>query len=167
LALLVKLIAATVDGPPRVEWRWQAKTVALDLSGIAGHVTRDAYPHADADTWLVSGAPGTDEPEIERRFASPPERWGGAHHIRKLIRRNRERITYCYERVAQWQGGIAGDVMLHIMFGADGKVRAVQSDSALPREISACVEGVVASLELGDIDTPMLVNYPITFRMSE
>jgi hypothetical protein len=166
VAQRVERIEASVDGR-RLAWQRQASAVEIDLRGIAGHVARDAYPHLDADIWLVAGAPDRDESEVSRRFATPPERWGGARLIRKLFKRNRERITYCYERVAQWRGGIEGTVMLHILFGSNGTVTSVTSDSALPRAITSCLESVVATLELGELDAQTLVNYPIKFQMYE
>lgn len=162
---VVGRIEATIEGRGRREWRKQASAVELDLRGIAGHVAQDAYPHAGPDTWLVVGAPNRDERRFEHRFgARPPGFTSNKVQIKRMIKLNRERITYCYERVAQWRGELEGEVQLQFLIGLDGVVQHVTATSALPAEINSCLEGVVKAWPFGEIDAVTQVNYPLQFR---
>ncbi|MBL0216226.1 MAG: AgmX/PglI C-terminal domain-containing protein [Myxococcales bacterium] len=157
-------IEARVDGQPEQRWRRHARRIGLDLRALAAHVAEDAYPHADAGTWLVSGAPSRDEPNVSRRFASAPH---GPDRlaVRKMMRLNRERITYCYERVAQWQPALAGTVNLRFLIEPDGRVSAAQATSAFPEDINRCLENVLTAWTFLPGDGKTLVNYPLSFSM--
>ncbi len=157
-------IEAVIEGRGRREWRRLSSAVELDLRGIAGHVAQDAYPHAGPDTSLVVGAPNRDERTFERRFgARPPGFFSEKPQINRMMKLNRERITYCYERVAQWRGEIEGEVLLQFVIGTDGEVREVRATSAMPAEINTCLEGVVKAWQFSANDSVIHVNYPLRF----
>jgi hypothetical protein len=157
-------IEAMVEGRERREWRRHARAVELDLRGIEGYVKTDAYPHAGPDTWLIVGAPNRDERRFEHRFgARPPGFWSDKPQIKRMMRLNRERITYCYERVAQWRGEIEGEVQLQFLIGTDGVVQYATATSALPAEINTCLEGVVKAWQFAATDGVTQVNYPLRF----
>jgi hypothetical protein len=165
---VVGKIETIIQGRERREWRRHSRTVELDLRGIAGYVAADTYPHAGPDTWLVVGAPNRDEQLIERRFgARAPQLWSDKPKIKRMMKLNRERITYCYERVAQWQRGLEGEVQLRFVIGVDGVVQQAIATSALPAEINTCLEGVVKAWQFEAIETTLQVNYPLRFRMYE
>ncbi len=160
----VARIEARVDGQAEQRWRRQARRIDLDLRALPAHVAEDTYPHADAETWLVSGAPSREELNVSRRFASVPH---GADRlaIRKMMRLNRERITYCYERVAQWQPALAGTVDLRFVIEPDGRVSTAQATSAFPDDINRCLEHVLTAWTFLPGDGKTLVNYPLQFSM--
>lgn len=161
----VPRIEARVEGQPEQRWRRRARRIDLDLRGITAHVAKDAYPHADAETWLVTGAPTRDDRARSERFSRPP-RWGaGSAQIRAMMRLNRERITYCYERVAQWQPALEGTVSLQFLIEPDGRVSTAHATSALPAEINRCLEGVLTAWTFLEGDGRVLVNYPLMFSM--
>ena len=157
-------IEAMIEGRPSREWRKPARAVELDLRGIEGYVKTDAYPHAGPETWLVVGAPNREERSFERRFGAIPSGfWSNKPQIRRMMKLNRERMTYCYERIAQYRGEIEGEVLLQFLIGSDGTVLDVSSTSTLPVEITSCIEGVVKAWPFGPIETVTQVNYPLRF----
>lgn len=159
----VDRVEAVIEGRGRRAWRKLASTVELDLRGIAGHVAQDAYPHAGPNTWLVVGAPNRDEQVFARRLGVPRGFSPDRRDIKRMMKLNRERITYCYERVAQWRGELEGEVLLQFLIGTEGEVREVRATSALPEEINTCLEGVVKAWEFLESDTLTQVNYPLRF----
>ena len=85
--------------------------------------------------------------------------------IRRYIKRNIAKITYCYEKELLAKPGLAGTVSTQFFISPNGKVsssRAAGVDGA----VSSCVAGVIGAIEFpkpkggGGVQ----VNYPFTFR---
>ena len=84
--------------------------------------------------------------------------------IRRYIRRNLEKITYCYEKELLGRPQLAGSVTTRFVIEADGRVSAVEA-SGFDEAVTACVKGVMAGIAFPP--TPgerVMVNYPFTFR---
>jgi hypothetical protein len=84
--------------------------------------------------------------------------------IRRLIRRNINKIQYCYEQELVAQPGLEGRVNVRFSIGADGKV--TQSTGSGMPPVDACVAGVIAAIEFprptgGGV---VMVNYPFIFK---
>ena len=158
-------IEGTVEGHERQQWLKQQTAVALDLRGIEAHVADDAYPHVTKNVALVVGAPTRIDRPFEERFSRPPS-WGGDKRmIRRQMKLSIDRMTYCYERVAQWRKRpeLDGTVTLQFAIGMSGKIESVVSVSAFPAEITSCLENVVKEWEFPPLDAVVQVNYPLTF----
>jgi len=158
-------IEATVEGREHQQWLKHQTPVALDLRGIEAHVAEDPYPHANARIALVAGAPSRVASLVSERFSRPPG-WGGDKMmIRRRMKLSRERITYCYERVAQWRKRpeLEGTVNMQFVIERSGRVETAVANSTFPAEINTCLESVFKEWEFPELDTVVQVNYPITF----
>jgi hypothetical protein len=160
----VASIEVKVEGRPEQRWRQRAERIDVDLRGVAAHVAEDAYPHADAHTWLVAGAPLREPVVTETRFVSDPSP-GARRDVKTMMRRNRERIRYCYQRLAQWHPELEGEVMMQFMIEASGTVAFAKATSTLPAEINTCLEGVITAWTFLPSDGRALVNYPLRFSI--
>jgi hypothetical protein len=158
-------IEGSVEGRDRQQWRKHRSLVALDLRGIEAHVAQDRYPHANAEVALVAGAPTRTGSPFEERSSRLPRWSGDKMMIKQRMKLSRERLTYCYERVAQWRKRpeLDGQVMLQFVIGTSGKMETVVATSAFPAEINTCLENVLKDWEFPPMDGVVQVNYPLTF----
>ncbi len=161
-------IEATVAGHDRRQWTKQRTPVVLDLRGIEAHVAIDPYPHVTEHIALVAGAPE----RVDRPFESRSSRrvWSGDKMmIRRRMKLSRERITYCYEHVAQWRyrPELDGTVMLRFLIGTSGKIETAVATSTFPAEINTCLENVIKEWEFPLLDSAVQVNYPLDFRTAD
>lgn len=110
-------------------------------------------------------APARIERPFDTRFSRLPRWSGDKMMIRRRMKLSRERITSCYEHVAQWRyrPELDGQVMLQFEIGANGKVETATATSAFPAEINTCLENVLEEWEFPLLDTVVRVNYPLTF----
>jgi hypothetical protein len=84
--------------------------------------------------------------------------------IRRYIRRNLEKITYCYEKELIARPQLAGTVATRFTIEPDGHVSGADA-SGFDDTVAACVKNVMANIAFPP--TPgerVLVNYPFTFR---
>ena len=85
--------------------------------------------------------------------------------IRRYIKRNIQKITYCYEKELLASPELAGTVSAQFFITPDGRV-ATASASGVSTRVSSCVAGVIKSIEFpkpkggGGVQ----VNYPFTMR---
>jgi biopolymer transport protein ExbD len=85
--------------------------------------------------------------------------------IRRYIKRNIQKIQYCYEKQLLAMPGLAGTVIVQFMILADGKTRSTKASGVHPA-VSACVASVIGGIEFpkpkdgGSVQ----VAYPFTFR---
>lgn len=170
-------LRVSIPLPARVEIAIQLPVLERVVVETAGHPTttvdlRDvpARTHsnarfANAKTALVSGAPNRDEPVRDSgRFSRAPEWCCGKNPIRRTMKRSVEKLTYCYERIAQWRGEIEGTATMQFFIDARGAVTRVQTAATdLPPTITSCLEGVIAAWQFEGIEGPVLVNYPLRF----
>jgi pSer/pThr/pTyr-binding forkhead associated (FHA) protein len=85
--------------------------------------------------------------------------------IRRYIKRNIQKITYCYEKQLLAKPGLAGTVQTQFFISPNGNVTA-SSGSGVDPEVANCVADVIHQIEFpkpkggGGVQ----VNYPFTFR---
>ncbi|HUS28865.1 MAG TPA: AgmX/PglI C-terminal domain-containing protein [Kofleriaceae bacterium] len=85
--------------------------------------------------------------------------------IRRYIKRNIQKITYCYEKQLLVKPKLAGTVQTQFFITPNGNV-AKSSGSGVDPEVADCVAGVIKDIEFpkpkggGGVQ----VNYPFTFR---
>jgi pSer/pThr/pTyr-binding forkhead associated (FHA) protein len=85
--------------------------------------------------------------------------------IRRYIKRNIQKITYCYEKQLLAKPGLAGTVSTQFFITPNGNV-ATASGSGVDPEVANCVADVIKGIEFpkpkggGGVQ----VNYPFTFR---
>jgi hypothetical protein len=85
--------------------------------------------------------------------------------IRRYIKRNIQKITYCYEKQLLAKPGLQGTVSTQFFITPNGNV-AQSSGSGVDGEVSSCVAAVIKAIEFpkpkggGGVQ----VNYPFTFR---
>jgi hypothetical protein len=85
--------------------------------------------------------------------------------IRRYIKRNIQKITYCYEKQLLAKPGLSGTVSTQFFITPNGNV-ASSSGSGVDPEVANCVADVIKGIEFpkpkggGGVQ----VNYPFTFR---
>jgi pSer/pThr/pTyr-binding forkhead associated (FHA) protein len=85
--------------------------------------------------------------------------------IRRYIKRNISKITYCYEKQLLAKPGLAGTVSTQFFITPAGTV-ATSNANGVDGEVASCVAGVIKAIEFpkpkggGGVQ----VNYPFTFR---
>jgi hypothetical protein len=85
--------------------------------------------------------------------------------IRRYIKRNIQKITYCYEKQLLAKPGLSGTVVTQFFITPNGNV-ASSSGSGVDPEVASCVADVIHGIEFpkpkggGGVQ----VNYPFTFR---
>ncbi|MDB4962475.1 MAG: domain containing protein, partial [Myxococcales bacterium] len=85
--------------------------------------------------------------------------------IRRYIKRNIQKIQYCYEKELLAKPGLAGTVMTQFFITPNGNVQQ-SSGSGVDGNVASCVAGVIKAIEFpkpkggGGVQ----VNYPFTFR---
>ncbi|MFT3698954.1 MAG: AgmX/PglI C-terminal domain-containing protein [Kofleriaceae bacterium] len=85
--------------------------------------------------------------------------------IRRYIKRNIQKITYCYEKQLLAKPGLSGTVQTQFFISPNGNVTA-SNGSGVDPEVSSCVADVIKGIEFpkpkggGGVQ----VNYPFTFR---
>jgi hypothetical protein len=85
--------------------------------------------------------------------------------IRRYIKRNIPKITYCYEKQLLVKPALAGTVSTQFFISPSGAV-AVSNASGVDPEVAACIAAVIKGIEFpkpkggGGVQ----VNYPFTFR---
>jgi len=85
--------------------------------------------------------------------------------IRRYIKRNISKITYCYEKQLLAKPGLQGTVATQFFISPNGTVASANASGVDP-DVSSCVAGVLKGIEFpkpkggGGVQ----VNYPFTFR---
>jgi len=85
--------------------------------------------------------------------------------IRRYVKRNLAKITYCYEKELLVKSGLKGVVATQFFIAPSGKVTTATASGVDPN-VSDCVAGVIAAIEFpkpkggGGVQ----VNYPFSFR---
>jgi pSer/pThr/pTyr-binding forkhead associated (FHA) protein len=85
--------------------------------------------------------------------------------IRRYIKRNISKITYCYEKQLLAKPGLQGTVSTQFFIAPNGKVQSSNA-KGVDGEVANCVAGVIGAIEFpkpkggGGVQ----VNYPFTFR---
>jgi outer membrane biosynthesis protein TonB len=85
--------------------------------------------------------------------------------IRRYIKRNIQKITYCYEKQLLARPGLEGTVSTQFFISPNGTV-AASNASGVDGEVASCVAAVIKNIEFpkpkggGGVQ----VNYPFNFR---
>ena len=85
--------------------------------------------------------------------------------IRRYVRRNLPKITYCYERELLVHPALAGTVTAQFFISPNGSVASARATGVSP-EVATCVADVLRGIEFpkprggGGVQ----INYPFTFR---
>ncbi len=83
--------------------------------------------------------------------------------IRRYIRRNQNRIQYCYEKQLLAQPSISGNVIVRFAIDRSGLVLS-SAATGFDATVAACVADVVKSIEFPHPPGVVQISYPITFR---
>ena len=85
--------------------------------------------------------------------------------IRRYIKRNIQKITYCYEKQLLAKPGLSGTVNTQFFITPNGNV-ASSSGSGVDPNVASCVAGVIKDIEFPKPKggTFVDVTYPFTFR---
>lgn len=123
------------------------------------------------DGW---GRPGTGHGALRRHVAQGPSTDIGRpviggdldrSIIRRYIRQNIDKISYCYEKQLLSKPGLAGTVSVQFLIAGNGSVQA-SSGAGVDGEVSSCVAGVIKNIKFpapkngGNVQ----VNYPFNFH---
>ena len=83
--------------------------------------------------------------------------------IRRYIKRNIQKIQYCYERELLAHPSLAGKVTTQFLISETGAVKGVTASGVDPN-VASCVAGVIKDIEFPKPSSGVVqVNYPITF----
>jgi hypothetical protein len=84
--------------------------------------------------------------------------------IRRYIKRNFQRLQYCYEKELQTNATLGGTVTAKFTIGVDGKVSA--STATGLKEVESCVTSALQSIEFPKPKSgkAVSVTYPLTYR---
>ncbi|MBA2540055.1 MAG: AgmX/PglI C-terminal domain-containing protein [Deltaproteobacteria bacterium] len=88
--------------------------------------------------------------------------------IRRYIKRNIQKIQYCYEKELLAKANLTGTVQTQFFIGPDGSVKSA-SGSGMDPTVANCVASVIKGIEFpkpkggGGVQ----VNYPFTFRPAD
>ncbi|MGE5182078.1 MAG: AgmX/PglI C-terminal domain-containing protein [Acidobacteriota bacterium] len=83
--------------------------------------------------------------------------------IRRYIKRNLDKITYCYERQLLAHPGLAGEIQVQFFIQPDGSVGS-SAGKGMDSTVATCVADVVKTIEFPAPRGGVQVNYPFTFR---
>ncbi|MCX5745259.1 MAG: AgmX/PglI C-terminal domain-containing protein [Proteobacteria bacterium] len=87
--------------------------------------------------------------------------------IRRYIKRNLNKITYCYEKELLAKPGLKGTVDTKFAIGAGGDVIAASATGVDP-DVSSCIAGVIKAIEFPKPKGSIVqVNYPFVLRSSD
>ncbi len=86
--------------------------------------------------------------------------------IRRYIKRNQQKIQYCYEKELLAKPNLSGTVMTNFLITPNGNV-SVSNGTGVDPNVASCVAGVIKNIEFpkpkggGNVQ----VNYPFIFRL--
>ena len=116
----------------------------------------------------TSGGPGGHghHPAVPLVAMAPPRAIGGLDKsiIRRYIKQNLAKISYCYEHELLAHPDLAGQVEIHFFIQPDGSVKN-SAGTGFDGTVAQCVAGVIGAIELPRPgDGGVEVNYPFTFH---
>lgn len=83
--------------------------------------------------------------------------------IRRYVKRNMEKIRYCYEMQLLANPSLEGTVMASFIISPTGAVMSSKADG-VDGKVASCVAGVVGAIAFPRPGDAVQVNYPFTFR---
>ncbi|HSD87297.1 MAG TPA: AgmX/PglI C-terminal domain-containing protein [Kofleriaceae bacterium] len=135
-----------------------------------GKIGLGKYPGSGWDGGL-GGRPGMKRhtAAVPQPVVGQPNAVGGLDKtiIRRYIKRNVDKIAYCYEKQLLAHPGIEGTVSIQFFISPDGSVKS-SNGAGFDGEVASCVAGVVSAIEFPRPDGGggVQVNYPFTFHAS-
>jgi hypothetical protein len=113
------------------------------------------------------GAPGMKRhvPGVPQPVIGTPTGTDGLDKsiIRRYIKRNVDKIAYCYEKQLLAHPGIGGSIMVTFFITPAGSVKS-SVGSGFDATVANCVADVVGSIEFPKPNGGVQVNYPFTFH---
>lgn len=87
--------------------------------------------------------------------------------IRRMFKLHRAQLARCYNRVVQFRGGPDGTAVVHMTIALDGRVSRVTVDGTLrDGRIRSCIAAEVRRWRFGPMNSIVVVNYPLEFRLT-
>jgi hypothetical protein len=83
--------------------------------------------------------------------------------IRRYIKRNLDKIAYCYERELLAHPGIVGEINVQFFIQPNGSVGS-SAGKGFDASVASCVADVVKTIEFPAPHGGVQVNYPFNFR---
>jgi hypothetical protein len=84
--------------------------------------------------------------------------------VRRYVRRNLDKITYCYEKELLGAPGLAGTVETHFTIERHGTVAAITA-SGVDEDVSTCIADVIARIAFPRMEVPVEVRYPFALQL--
>lgn len=131
-----------------------------------GKIGLGKFPGSQWDGVGVGGLPGR-----KRVAAVPPPTIGtptgsdglDKATIRRYIKRNIEKIKYCYEKELLARPGLEGSISVSFFISPTGSVTS-SVGSGFSSQVASCVAGVISAIEFPKAAGGVQVNYPFTFH---
>jgi hypothetical protein len=79
--------------------------------------------------------------------------------IRRYMKRNAAKISYCYEKELLSSPGLQGTVATRFTVTPDGRVSSVDA-SGVNENVSSCIAGVISNIKFPAFKSPFEVKYP-------
>lgn len=88
--------------------------------------------------------------------------------IRRYIKRNIQKLTYCYEKQLLVKPTLKGTVTVEFTISADGLVAAAKAAGMKDTDVESCIAGYVKAIEFPKPKNgrAVMVAYPLTFKPS-
>ena len=88
--------------------------------------------------------------------------------IRRYIKRNIQKIQYCYEKQLITKPRLQGTVTIEFTIAVDGKVTSSKAASGIDTDVDTCVAAVIKAIEFPKPKSGVVnVKYPFTFRPAD
>ena len=173
---------ALTDVPSKLGFVRPVEKAAILIARARGRSTWGLPPTPSAGDGAQATEPESNDPSVPVRptVTSPPRpvppdgatpRVNGgldAWVVRRVLRRHRNEVTYCYNRGLRKNPALAGRVVMVLTIGANGKVVAamVQSTTLHNTEVETCL---VAAARRWTFPRPskggvVMVSYPLLLR---
>ncbi|HEV7558022.1 MAG TPA: AgmX/PglI C-terminal domain-containing protein, partial [Kofleriaceae bacterium] len=128
----------------------------------SGPGTGEGYGPGHAGGWGHGRHPQTPPVVIGQ-----PSNGGGLDKsiIRRYVKRNEEKIAYCYGKELLAHPNLEGEVLVQFMIAPDGTVQA-SNGRGFDATVASCVASVVHGITFPrpTDNGPVQVNYPFTFH---
>lgn len=121
---------------------------------------------------------GDRDHAVQRRASTPPSVKAGdstvtgsltKDEIRRVIRRNLNRVRYCYEKQLILEPKLAGKATTKFTIGPDGKVISAEVQGFGSRPVDECIHGAISAMVFpppkgGGV---VVVSYPFVFAPAD
>jgi hypothetical protein len=134
-------------------------TISTKRHGTVGHGSGSAVggPHGHSDAPIVSIGQGLSTGDLDKTI------------IRRYIKRNIQKLQYCYEQQLLTKKTLQGTVTAKFTISADGVVTSSTASGMKDKEVESCIATTIKAIAFpkpkggGEV----AVTYPLTFRPAE